>query len=271
MCGRRRSLISDQCVASRGNPHALPPAPRSPSPLSCPRTRRLAVPSRGSRAACGRLRPAGTERRVLTVVRGAAAGHHVPLVRSPVSGPLGRVRVSAVVSRAAVRLRVRVSAAASVRIPPGFIREGAGFPGPMASPGVAPGSRAPSSPARAFRPRLSDWPGGRGAPARLTVVWICSGRVGVEARAPAGGLERSRGVREGGGLQPGRRPGHTAPPASSCWRTRPHTSSASARPRVQFDSRWLGVAGLRGASRVHGAPRAPSSHSAHLPSSFKRA
>lgn len=61
--------MSDQCVASRGNPHALPPAPRSPSPLSCPRTRRLAVPSRGSRAACGRLRPAATERRVLTVVR----------------------------------------------------------------------------------------------------------------------------------------------------------------------------------------------------------
>lgn len=78
----------------------------------------------------------------------AAAGHHVPLVRSPLSGPLGRVRVSAAVRRAAVRLRVRVSAAASVRIPPGFIREGAGSPGPMASPGVAPGNRAPSSPAR---------------------------------------------------------------------------------------------------------------------------
>lgn len=160
----------------------------------------------------------------------AAAGHHVPLVRSPVSGPLGRVRVSAAVRRAAVRLRVRVSAAASVRIPPGFTREGAGSPGPMASPGVAPGSRAPSSPARAFRPRLSDWPGGRGAPARLTVVWICSGRVGVEARAPAGGLERSRGVREGGGLQPGRRPGHTAPPASSCWRTRPRAHTHLQRP-----------------------------------------
>lgn len=204
----------------------------------------------------------------------AAAGHHVPLVRSPLSGPLGHVRVSAAVRRAAVRLRVRVSAAASVRIPPGFIREGAGSPGPMASPGVAPGSRAPSSPARAFRPRLSDWPGGRGAPARLAVVWICSGRVGVEARAPAGGLERSRGVREGGGLQPGRRPGHTAPPASPLLAdppARPHRSSASARPRVQFDSRRLGVAGLRGASRVHGAPRAPSSHSAHLPSSFERA
>lgn len=214
MCGRRRSLISDQCVASRGNPHALPPAPRSPSPLSCPRTRPSGCSFSGEPR---RVWPSAPGRHRASRPHGrppAAAGHHVPLVRSPVSGPLGRVRVSAAVRRAAVRLRVRVSASASVRIPPGFTREGAGSPGPMVSPGVAPGSRAPSSPARVLRPRLSDWPGGRGAPARVTVVWICSGRVGVEARAPAGGLERSRGVREGGGLQPGRRPGHTAPPAS---------------------------------------------------------